>query len=318
MSIKKMTAVAAICVAAALPTLAGTGKSISINFAGPRDSTANPGDSAFSTVSGSALFGALPVAGDNWNNFQTHSSTHGSGVASASSIKLNDGTVAAGVSASWNASCTWSVSTSSSSDNIFNSFLDGSAAQTLTISGLTAENGFPSTCTVYIYCASDRASSKAVFCPKTVNGTTYTYANGAVTAGTTSWGSYTYAQNNKLVLGGDYLKIEGVEITDGTVTISYAAASDGTTTKYHGERPRNTTVRFPLCRSTSVSAATIRSPSTSPADSRRMTNTTVRFRGRIRTAPFQSQATFGTTHTRASWKPRPDSCGTTALPIPAA
>ncbi len=70
--------------------------------------------------------------------------------------------------------------------------------------------------------------------PKTVNGTTYTYANGAVTAGTTSWGSYTHAQNNKLVLGGDYLKIEGVEITDGTVTISYAAASDGTTTKYHG------------------------------------------------------------------------------------
>jgi hypothetical protein len=229
-----MTAVAALCVAAALPVLAGTGKSISINFAGPRDSTANPGDSAFSAVSGSALFGALPVAGDNWNNFQTHSSTHGSGVASASSIKFNDGSVAAGVSASWNASCTYSVSASSTSDNIFNSFLDGSDAQTLTLSGLTPENGFPSTCTVYIYCASDRVSSKAVFCPKTVNGTTYTYANGAVTAGTTSWGSCTFAQNNKLVLGGDYLKIEGVEITDGTVTVSYAAASDGTTTKYHG------------------------------------------------------------------------------------
>ena len=227
-------AIAAICVAAVMPSWAGTGKSISINFAGPRDSTANPGESAFSAVSGSTLFGALPVAGDNWNNFQTHSSTHGSGVASASSIKLNDGSVAAGVSASWNASCTWSVSTSSTTDNIFNSFLDGSAAQTLTISGLTAENGFPSTCTVYIYCASDRASSGAVFCPKTVNGTTYTYANGAVTAGTTSWGSYAFAQNNKLVLGGDYLKIEGVEITDGTVTVSYAAASDGTTTKYHG------------------------------------------------------------------------------------
>ena len=227
-------AIAAICVAAVMPSWAGTGKSISINFAGPQDSAANPGDSSFGAVSGSTLFGALPVAGDNWNNFQTHASTYGSGVASASSIKLNDGSVAAGVSASWNASCTWSVSTSSTTDNIFNSFLDGSAAQTLTISGLTAENGFPSTCTVYIYCASDRAKSGAVFCPKTVNGTTYTYANGAVTAGTTSWGSYAFAQNNKLVLGGDYLKIEGVEITDGTVTVSYAAASDGTTTKYHG------------------------------------------------------------------------------------
>ena len=234
MNTRKLMAVTAICVATALPALAGTGKSISINFAGPRDLPANPGDSAFSAVSGSALFGALPVAGDNWNNFQTHSSTHGSGVASASSIKLNDGTVAAGVSASWNASCTYSVSASSTTDNIFNSFLDGSDAQTLTLSGLTAGNGFPSTCTVYIYCASDRSKQGAVFCPKTVNGTTYTYANGAVTAGTTSWGSYTHAQNNKLVRGGDYLKSEGVEIADGTVTISYAAASDGTTTKYHG------------------------------------------------------------------------------------
>ena len=116
MNARKLMAVTAICVATALPALAGTGKSISINFAGPRDSPTNPGDSAFSTVSGSALFGALPVAGDNWNNFQTHSSTHGSGVASASSIKLNDGTVAAGVSASWNASCTYSVSASSTTD----------------------------------------------------------------------------------------------------------------------------------------------------------------------------------------------------------
>lgn len=129
MNTRKLMTVAAICVAVALPTLAGTGKSISINFAGPRDLPANPGDSAFSAVSGSALFGALPVAGDNWNNFQTHSSTYGSGVASASSIKLNDGTVAAGVSASWNASCTYSVSASSTTDNIFNSFLDGSDAQ---------------------------------------------------------------------------------------------------------------------------------------------------------------------------------------------
>ena len=239
MGMRKLTGKAAIlaaviCAAGATSAFADgwVSKSISINFAGPRDSSANPGDSSFSAVSGSALFGALPVAGDNWNNFQTHASTYGSGVTSASSIKLGDGTVAAGVSASWNASCTWSVSASSSSDNIFNSFLDGSAAQTLTISGLTAENGFPSTCTVYIYCTSDR--SGAVFCPKTVNGTTYTYANGAVTAGTTSWGSCTFAQNKKLVLGGDYLKIDGVAITDGTVTISYAAASDGTSTKYHG------------------------------------------------------------------------------------
>ena len=222
-----------LCMASGV-ALADSAKSISINFAGPRDSPTNPGDSAFSTVSGSALFGALPVAGDNWNNFQTHSSTHGSGVASASSIKLNDGTVAAGVSASWNASCTYSVSASSTTDNIFNSFLDGSAEQTLTLSGLTAENGFPSTCTVYIYCASDRSNAGAVFCPKTVNGTTYTYANGAVTEGTTSWGSYTFAQNNKLVLGGDYLKIGPVllENTGGRVDVS--VVNLGNKKKYRG------------------------------------------------------------------------------------
>lgn len=92
--------VAAICTAAATSAFADgwVSKSISINFAGPRDSLA-PGDSGFSAVSGSALFGALPVAGDNWNNFQTHASTYGSGVTSASSIKLGDGTVAAGASA---------------------------------------------------------------------------------------------------------------------------------------------------------------------------------------------------------------------------
>ena len=60
------------------------------------------------------------------------------------------------VAASWNASCTYSVSANSTSGTIFNSFLDGSAAQTLTI---------------YIYCASDRSNAGAVFCPKTVNGT---------------------------------------------------------------------------------------------------------------------------------------------------
>ncbi len=239
MGMRKLTGKAAIlaaamCVAAATSAFADgrVSKSISINFSGSQEPNSSSTDDDFSGVSGSELYGALPVAGDNWNNFQTHSSGYGSGLTHSQSIKLGDGTIAQDVSASWNASCTWSVSTSSSSDNIFNSFLDGTAAQTLTISGLTAGNGFPSTCTVYIYCTSDR--SGAVFCPKTVNGTTYTYANGAVTPGTTSWGSCTFAQNNKLVLGGDYLKIEGVEITDGTVTISYAAASDGTTTKYHG------------------------------------------------------------------------------------
>lgn len=212
-----------LCMTAGV-ALADSAKSISINFSGSPDSAKKPTDVDFSGVSGSGLYGALPVVGDSWNNFQTHWSGYGSSVERSRSIRLGDGTIAQGVSAAWDTSCNYSivgVNGSAAPNNIFHSFLDDAANQKIEISGLTADNGFPATCTVYIYCSSDRAKQNVVFAPKTVNGVTYTYADGEVKEGTGGWGSYSYAQSSKLVLGGDYLKIENVSLAEGKVTIEH-------------------------------------------------------------------------------------------------
>lgn len=212
-----------LCMTAGV-ALADSAKSISINFSGSPDSAKKPTDVDFSGVSGSGLYGALPVVGDSWNNFQTHWSGYGSSVERSRSIRLGDGTIAQGVSAAWDTSCNYSivgVNGSAAPNNIFHSFLDDAANQKIEISGLTADNGFPATCTVYIYCSSDRAKQNVVFAPKTVNGVTYTYADGEVKEGTGGWGSYSYAQSSKLVLGGDYLKIENVPLAEGKVTIEH-------------------------------------------------------------------------------------------------
>lgn len=212
-----------LCMASGV-ALADSAKSISINFSGSPDPANKPTDVDFSGVSGSGLYGALPVVGDSWNNFQTHWSGYGSSVERSRSIRLGDGTIAQGVSAAWDTSCNYSivgVNGSAAPNNIFHSFLDDAANQKIEISGLTAENGFPATCTVYIYCSSDRAKQNVVFAPKTVNGVTYTYADGEVKEGTGGWGSYSYAQSSKLVLGGDYLKIENVPLAEGKVTIEH-------------------------------------------------------------------------------------------------
>ena len=66
---------------------------------------------------------------------KTHWSGYGSSTTRRNSIKLCDGTIAQGVSAEWDVSCNWSVATTASPNNIFQTFLDGSADQYLTISG---------------------------------------------------------------------------------------------------------------------------------------------------------------------------------------
>ena len=213
----KMIALAWACVAGGA-ALADSAKSISINFSGSRDSSGNSSDADFSGMNGTALYGALPVAGDNWNNFQTHWSGHGSSTTRRNTIKLCDGTIAQGVSAEWDTSCNYTITATATPNNIFHSFLDASANQYVTVSGLTAENGFPSTCTVYLYCSSDRNDSYA-FAAKYVNDVAYTFVDGAVAEGTDSWGRTSFAKQNKLVLGGDYLKIENVSIVNGEVTI---------------------------------------------------------------------------------------------------
>ena len=228
---------AAVCIAGGA-AFADSAKSISINFSGTRDANTSSTDAALSEISGAALCGALPVPGDNWNNFQTHWSGYGSSIERSEAIKLCDGTTAEGVSVEFDSAYIYTVTTASAPGNLFHSFLAYDSAKPqnlyLEISGLTAENGFPETCTVYIYASTDRTASSIKFCPKTVNGTTYTFKDGAVTEGNNAWGGGSYARNGKLVEGGDYLKIENVPITDGKVRISHAAASEGTGNTYHG------------------------------------------------------------------------------------
>jgi hypothetical protein len=218
-------------------TFADSAKSISINFSGSRDDKV-VSDTDLSGISGNALYGALPVAGVNWNNFQTHWSGHGSSVERSCNIKFCDGTIAEGVTAEWDSAYIYTIGTDSCPNNPFYSFIvyDHNRLQKLDlkIKGLTADNGFPETCTVYIYCSTDRTDAKLKFCPKTVNGTTYTYIDGVLAEGNNAWGKGAYALNNKLVEGGDYMKIENVPIVDGVVQITHAAAKEGTSAYYHG------------------------------------------------------------------------------------
>ena len=219
---------------------ADSAKSISINFCGSRDVNMNPPtDVDLSGMGGDALYGALPVAGKNWNNFQTHWSGFESSIARSTAIKLCDGTTAQGVTVEYDSAYIYTITTDSAPNNLFHSFIayDHTAPQSLflEVSGLTAENGFPETCTVYIYASTDRTATNIKFCPKTVNGITYTFKNGAVAAGSNAWGSGQFALGNKLVEGGDYLKIENVPIVDGKVRIQHAAAAESATdSTYHG------------------------------------------------------------------------------------
>ena len=232
-------ALAAACLAGGV-AFADSAKSISINFSGSIDvNKIPPTDVDLSGMGGDTLYGALPVAGKNWNNFQTHWSGEGSSAARRTAIKLCDGTTAQGVAVAYDSAYNYTVTTDSAPNNLFHSFIayDYTKPQTLylEVSGLTPENGFPETCTVYIYASTDRTMSNVKFCPKTVNGTTYTFLNGAVAEGNNAWGSGAFARNGKLVEGGDYLKIENVPIVDGKVRIEHAAAAESATSAtYHG------------------------------------------------------------------------------------
>ena len=180
-------------------------KSISINFSGGQRS-----DNHVCPMSGSETYGAYPVVGDNWNNVPTHVTTGLTG------LKDGEGHVLEGVTESNTTGCNWSLGAGASANNIFYGYLDDGSTTTLT--GLTHENGFSSTCTVYVYFSNDGSNT---FTPLAVNGVEYTFADGVVKQGSTAWGSNSYSKNNSLVLGGDYLKVENVTMpADGTLVIA--------------------------------------------------------------------------------------------------
>ena len=126
---------------------------------------------------------------------------------------------------------TWANGTTVTSGNLFYSYLDDSA-HSCSISGLTAANGFPGYCWVYVYLSTDNRSR--TFEPVTVNGVTYTYSANIVQEGNGAWGSSANAVDNTLVHGGDYLKIGPVLLEDTGGRVDVSVVNLGNKNKYRG------------------------------------------------------------------------------------
>ncbi len=122
-----------------------------------------------------------------------------------SSVALVDSTGAGtGMTATWTATGTWRVS--DTVGNILNGFLDDNNNGTNVEITIGVSNVSYLAYDVSIYCASDKARS---FSAKTVNGSTYTYANGATRIGDTSWGSGSSA-GTTIAEGSTYFTISGL------------------------------------------------------------------------------------------------------------
>ena len=150
---------------------------LSVNFSGGQKKN----DKDYGPVSGTDTYGAVPVAGKFWTN------TYARVLAAQTGFRWNDGAAHPGnVTFAHTCDHTWANGTAVTSGNLFYSYLDDTA-QSCTISGLTAANGFPGYCWVYVYLSTDNRSR--TFEPVTVNGVTYTYSANVVQEGSGAWGS---------------------------------------------------------------------------------------------------------------------------------
>ena len=137
---------------------------LSVNFSG-----GNSTDTETGPVTATA--GAVPVSGDYWNNIPTHMTT------GRDNLIWDDGSVRDGVTVDTTTANNWTTGQNPGASNLFYSYLDDTDVSA-TVNGLTAENGFPATCTVYVYMSCDNASRR--FYPPKVNDIQYSYWNGAV------------------------------------------------------------------------------------------------------------------------------------------
>ena len=184
---------------------------LSINFSGGQ----RKNDQHYGALSGTDVFGTVPVRGDCWNN------SYAATVAGMDGLLWNDGAVhanAEGVTLSYG-SYTWANSATVVSGNLLHSYLDDTDIN-VTIDGLTEQNGFPRYCRVHVY-MSMTLKSNIQFEPIVVNGTAYTWNGSAVCQGTTRWGNSSKVTSNEIALGWDYLNIGPIEIpADGRISIT--------------------------------------------------------------------------------------------------
>lgn len=160
--------------------------------------------------------GAVPIEARYWNNIRTRV-TSGLG-----SLVWSDGLSRDAVTVDATTKGNWYTNKNPGGANPFYTYLDDTDIS-VTVKGLTSEDGFPTTCTVYIYMSCD---SNKKFYPPLVNGVRYTCIDGVakvVADGTdlrtVRWGNSQNSLDGKIVVGTNVLKIEGVVIANGQVNI---------------------------------------------------------------------------------------------------
>lgn len=177
-------------------------ESISINFG-----------SGKASISAGNSVGLDPVIGSSWNQFGQNSQSTGQ------SLK-DDSEQNSGASVTWSSKEIWEAGGSGTgTEQLMKGYLDDGQGVSITVSGLDYL-----TYGVYIYCNTDTAN--AAFSSKTVNGVSYTWADGQTTVGSSSWGAS--GTSNSLIEGTNTLYIDGQ--TSSTLNIS-------------SNRPANTTNR---------------------------------------------------------------------------
>ena len=175
---------------------------LSVNFSG------NKSDATAGAVSETA--GLVPVAASLWNNVPTHQTSGRSG------LLWSDGLARDVVTLSNTTDHNWITGRNAGGSNLFYSYLDDTDVS-VTFGGLTAANGFPATCTVYVYMSCDNSARK--FYPPKINGVQYTVVEGTVQAGNAIWGNSAPSVTGVAQEGENCLKVENVTIDDGVVFI---------------------------------------------------------------------------------------------------
>ena len=175
---------------------------LSVNFSGDKS------DTSVGAVSETA--GLVPVSANLWNNVPTHQST------GRRALLWSDGVARDAVTLSNTTANNWVTGKNAGGANLFYSYLDDTSVS-VTVDGLTAANGFPATCTAYVYMSCDSSSRK--FYPPKINGIQYTVVDGVVRTGTTTWGNSGPSVSGTAQEGVNCLKVENVAIDGGTVLI---------------------------------------------------------------------------------------------------
>ncbi|MDH3069006.1 hypothetical protein QET40_07780 [Akkermansia sp. N21169] len=164
------------------------------------------GDSA--SVSGTDEIGMVGVQADNWFNWTPAAANTPVGI-----TKDNAGAALSGVTISTTRTNTWgpgSANKTTETDKLLSTYLDAGASDTftITIAGVPYLSS-----TLYLIMSGDGGT----FSAENINGTNWTYKDGAMVEGTEAWGNRS-ANQGALTLGTNVLQIDN--IAGGSISIT--------------------------------------------------------------------------------------------------